>query len=46
VEPNERQQLLDSFIEIEPLDREQFLKVKETLTRIGLPSKSNGQNIL
>lgn len=42
----ERQELLESFIEIEPLSREQFLKVKETLTRIGLPSKSTGENIL
>jgi hypothetical protein len=30
------QKLIDTFIEIEPLDRPQFLKVKETLTRIGI----------
>lgn len=28
--------LVDTFIEVEPLDRPQFLKVKETLTRIGI----------
>jgi hypothetical protein len=28
--------LVDTFIEVEPLDRAQFLKVKETLTRIGI----------
>lgn len=31
--------LIDSFFEIEALDRDQFLKVKETLTRIGIPTK-------
>lgn len=30
------QKLIDTFIEVEPLDRSQFLKVKETLTRIGI----------
>lgn len=30
--------LVDTFIEVDPLDRAQFLKVKETLTRIGISS--------
>ncbi len=34
--------LLDSFVEIEALDRDQFLKVKETLTRIGIPANARG----
>lgn len=29
---------LADFLEIEALDRDQFLKVKETLTRIGIPA--------
>lgn len=29
---------ISTFVEIEPLDRPQFLKVRETLTRIGIPS--------
>jgi translational regulator len=28
--------IVDTFVEVEPLDRPQFLKVKETLTRIGI----------
>lgn len=32
-------ELLNSFHEVEPLNTDQFLKVKETLTRIGLPSR-------
>lgn len=28
----------DNFLEVAPLDRDQFLKVKETLTRIGIPA--------
>jgi hypothetical protein len=43
---NRKQELLESFFEIEPLDKDQFLKVRETLTRIGLPSKKNGQQTL
>lgn len=35
-----KQNLIDTFFEIEPLDRDQFLKVRETLTRIGLPARS------
>jgi translational regulator len=34
-----RDDMVAGFIEIEPLDRADFLKVKETLTRIGLPGK-------
>lgn len=37
-----REELLETFFEVEPLDKDQFLKVKETLTRIGLPSRSTG----
>lgn len=36
---NETRRLLGSFLEIDPLDTDSFLKVKETLTRIGLPGK-------
>lgn len=35
-----KQKLIDTFFEIEPLDRDQFLKVRETLTRVGLPARS------
>ena len=34
-----RDEIVESFVEIEPLDRANFLKVKETLTRIGIPSR-------
>lgn len=34
-----RDDIIAGFVEIEPLDRANFLKVKETLTRIGLPGK-------
>ena len=30
---------LDDFVEIDILDTDQFLKVKETLTRIGIPAR-------
>jgi len=43
---NRKQELLNSFIEIEALNKDQFLKVRETLTRIGLPSKRDGQQTL
>lgn len=33
------EELIESFYEIEPLNREQFLKVRETLTRIGIGSQ-------
>lgn len=36
--------LMDGFFEIEPLDTDQFLKVKETLTRIGIASRKRGEN--
>lgn len=36
---NEIQELLNSFIWIEPLNNDNFFKVKETLTRIGILSK-------
>lgn len=39
-----KQKLVESFFEIEPLDRDQFLKVRETLTRIGLPARSPDGN--
>lgn len=34
------QKLIDTFFEIDTLDRDQFLKVRETLTRIGLPART------
>jgi hypothetical protein len=37
-------ELLDSFIEIEPLSSDEFLKVKETLTRIGLIGRPNTED--
>ena len=43
---NRKQELLDTFFEIDPLNKDQFLKVRETLTRIGLPSKKNGEQTL
>lgn len=39
--------LIESFIEIEPVDSDTFLKIKETLTRIGIASrKAGGKPIL
>jgi len=35
------QEILNTFFEIEPLKTDDFLKVKETLTRIGLASRKN-----
>lgn len=32
--------LIDEFIEIDELNKDQFLQVKETLTRIGLPGRA------
>lgn len=43
---NRKQELIDTFFEIEPLDKDQFLKVRETLTRIGLPSKKDAGQTL
>lgn len=37
---SEREELLKSFIEIEPLTSDEFLKVRETLTRIGLVGRN------
>lgn len=37
---NERERLLTTFLEIEPPNPDDFLKIKETLTRIGLTSKN------
>ena len=34
-----RNQLKESFIEIEPLNRDGFLTLRETLTRIGMPAR-------
>lgn len=39
----ETEELLKTFIEIEPLNNDEFLKVKETLTRIGIASRVQGQ---
>jgi hypothetical protein len=39
--------LIESFFEVEVLDTDAFLKVKETLTRIGLPGKrTEGRPVL
>lgn len=38
----ETNELLKTFIEIEPLDNDGFLKVVETLTRIGIASRVQG----
>lgn len=37
---------LNELVEIEPLNADQFLQVKETLTRIGLVRTENGQKVL
>lgn len=44
----DRNELLETFHEVEALDTNQFLKVKETLTRIGLPGKkgTDGKPVL
>ena len=39
----ERDDVLDSFIEIDAVDSDTFLKVKETLTRIGIASRRAGE---
>ncbi len=38
----EIEELLDTFIEIEPLNNDEFLKVRETLTRLGIASRKSG----
>lgn len=37
-----QKEVMEGFVEIEPLDSDQFLKLKETLTRIGIAAKSPG----
>jgi hypothetical protein len=37
------QDVTDKFIEIESVDSDTFLKVKETLTRIGIASRKSGE---
>lgn len=39
-----RENVMADFIEIEPLDSDQFLKLKETLTRIGYAEQSKDPN--
>lgn len=41
-----RKEVIETLFEIEPLDKDQFLKVRETLTRIGIPGKQNGEQVL
>lgn len=38
----ENQNVIDTFIEIDPVTSDDFLKVKETLTRIGIASRKEG----
>jgi hypothetical protein len=41
------EKLVESFFEVDALDTDSFLKVKETLTRIGLPGKrTDGRPVL
>ena len=35
----ENQSVIDTFIEIDPVNSDDFLKIKETLTRIGIQSE-------
>jgi hypothetical protein len=39
---SERNDILENFIEIESVNSDEFLKIKETLTRIGLASRKKG----
>lgn len=39
-------ELMDHMFEIEPLDRDGFLKVRETLTRMGILSVKDGEKTL
>ncbi len=41
-----RKEIVETLFEVEPLDKDQFLKVRETLTRIGIPSRQNGEQVL
>lgn len=43
MEPN-NDELISSFFEIDALDSDTFLKVKETLTRIGIAGREQGSN--
>lgn len=38
----ENQSVIDTFIEIDPVNSDDFLKIKETLTRIGIASRKDG----
>lgn len=38
----ELEELIETFIEIEPLNNDEFLKVRETLTRLGIASRKSG----
>lgn len=40
-----RQTIVDNMVEIEPLDDKGFLKVKETLTRMGIPSRRDDEEL-
>lgn len=35
--------VIETFIEIEPVDSDAFLKIKETLTRVGVASRKSGE---
>lgn len=35
--------VIETFIEIEPVDSDAFLKIKETLTRVGIASRKTGE---
>lgn len=39
----ENKDIIETFIEIEPIDSDTFLKVKETLTRMGIASRKSGE---
>lgn len=39
----ENRDIIETFIEIEPIDSDTFLKVKETLTRVGIASRKFGE---
>lgn len=41
-----RKEVVETLFEVEALDKDQFLKVRETLTRIGIPSRQNGEQVL
>lgn len=41
-----RKELVETLFEVEPLNKDQFLKVRETLTRIGIASRHDGAQTL